>query len=201
MAASLAQDDEGERRSLDDDEEEWRAPFGNDGEDDRSLAPFATTPPARIVEMIQMAKVGKEDVVCDLGAGDGSVLSLCWEHCKASRAIGFEINNDLVQTAQQTLRDVGCPASYSIVNQDVMTVDLSPFTVIFTWLQPWAVDMLAEKLADAIATHGARVVSYQWPIAHLGRSFHESVGVTENMYLYQREAPSGGDETAATTER
>ena len=40
-----------------------------DGEDERSMAPFATTPDVRILEMIRMAKVTTEDVVADLGAG------------------------------------------------------------------------------------------------------------------------------------
>ena len=49
-----------------------------------------------------------------------------------------------------------------------------------------AVDMLAEKLAVEIRTRGARVISYQWPINELGKEFETTVGVTENMYLYER---------------
>ena len=40
-------------------------------------------------------------------AGDGSVLGLVWTHAKAKRAVGFEINDDLVETARQRLVSVG----------------------------------------------------------------------------------------------
>ena len=185
MAASTVESEDGT--------DAWQAPFCGDCEDERSMAPFATTPDARILEMIEMAAVSSGDVVCDLGAGDGRVLALVWKHAKAKGGTGFEINADLVETAQQTLRDSGAPAdTYAIVNADVMEVDLSPFSVVFCWLQPWAVDMLAKKLSDAIADSGCGVVSYQWPIDELGRSCRTTVGATQNMYLYERKEPPRG---------
>jgi predicted RNA methylase len=116
--------------SLDDD---WVAPFGGDGEDSRSLAPFASTPDARIVEMIELSGVGEDDVVADLGAGDGIVLQLVWKHSRAKKAVGYEINKELVETARDNLQIAGCPSAYTIEDCDVMEVDMSQFTVIFTW--------------------------------------------------------------------
>ena len=54
-----------------------------DGEDERSMAPFATTPDIRILEMIRMAKVTTEDVVADLGAG----IACPQTHQQAERAV------------------------------------------------------------------------------------------------------------------
>jgi predicted RNA methylase len=71
--------------------------------------------------------------VVDLGAGDGKVLCLAWHHSKAQKATGYEINDELVETARQKLIDEGCPKTYTIVNADVMEADLSDFSVIFTW--------------------------------------------------------------------
>ena len=196
-------------------EEEWAAPFGGDGEDSRSLAPFATTPDARIEEMIRLARVTVDDVVADLGAGDGAVLCLVWRHAKAKTGVGFEINDELVKMAKKRLAEEGCPAmvgawnaaassgegdadcgencrgalpsGYTIVNEDVLEeADLSRFTVVFTWLQPWAVELLAPKLAEAIRGRGVRVISYQWPITALEKDFAVVVGVTKNMYMYER---------------
>jgi 16S rRNA A1518/A1519 N6-dimethyltransferase RsmA/KsgA/DIM1 with predicted DNA glycosylase/AP lyase activity len=113
--------------------DEWTAPFGGDGLDSRSMAPFATTPEARIEEMISLAHVGSKDCVVDLGSGDGSVLSILWRQAKVQSAVGFEINADLVEIARERLKKEGCPGSYVITNEDVMEVDLSTFTVIFTW--------------------------------------------------------------------
>ena len=65
-------------------EQEWVAPFSADSEDPRSLAPFHSTPDARIEEMIRLANVGQNDCACDLGCGDGSVLAILWRiaQCK-----------------------------------------------------------------------------------------------------------------------
>ena len=169
-----------------DSEDEWTAPFGGDGEDSRSLAPFATTPDARIKEMIALAKVKETDTVVDLGAGDGRVLCHIWHHAKAKEAIGFEINKDLVSSAKTRLREEKCPENYRIINQDVTEVDLSPFSVIFAWLQPWAMDLLASKLEECIHSRGTRVISYQWPINALERTCKTTIGVTKNMFLYEK---------------
>jgi cyclopropane fatty-acyl-phospholipid synthase-like methyltransferase len=113
--------------------EEWCAPFGGDGVDGRSMAPFATTPDARIEEMLKLAHVTSDDSLVDLGAGDGIVLCLAWRHVKAQRGTGYEINDDLVEKARQKLHEEGCPETYTIVNADVMEADLSTFSVVFTW--------------------------------------------------------------------
>lgn len=113
--------------------EEWSAPFAGDGVDDRSLAPFATTPDARIKEMLRLAQVTSDDTVVDLGAGDGKVLCLAWHHSKAQRGTGYEINDELVEVARQKLVEEGCPETYTIVNEDVIEADLSDFSVVFTW--------------------------------------------------------------------
>lgn len=57
-------------------------------------------------------------------------------------------------------------------------------------LQPWAVDMLADRLRACILERGARVVSYQWAIEPLSRNkdICTTVGVTKNMYLYTKSA-------------
>jgi hypothetical protein len=69
------------------DDGEWHAPFCGDADDSRSMAPFVTTPDARILEMIRLADVSANDSVVDLGAGDGRVLALCWTHARAKRGM------------------------------------------------------------------------------------------------------------------
>jgi hypothetical protein len=117
---------------------------------------------------------------------------------------GLEINTELVAEAQLRLRATpGCPVgegAYEVVNQDLMDADLSSFSVIFNFLLPWSVDMLAEKMASAICDCGARVVSYMWPIDFGAKSKQiqtTCIGETEHMFLYQRRpGPESGRERA-----
>jgi len=63
-------------------------------------------------------------------------------------------------------------------------------------LQPWAVEMLADKLRACILERNARVISYQWTIDPLSRckNIRTTVGVTKNMYMYTNAAvASSGD--------
>lgn len=83
--------------------------------------------------MIELANVNENDIVADLGAGDGIVLKLVWKHAKAMKAVGYEINKELVDEARSNLQEAGCPSAYSIEDIDVMDVDMTQFTVIFTW--------------------------------------------------------------------
>lgn len=83
--------------------------------------------------MFLLSQVNENDIVADLGAGDGIVLKLVWKYSKAKKAVGYEINKELVEEARNNLRESGCPSSYLIEDCDVMSVDISSFTVIFTW--------------------------------------------------------------------
>ena len=118
------------------------------------------------------------------GAGDGRALLRVYEKTGAG-CVGWEINEDLVRTAREEAAKAGVPADkLEFVDQDLLEADLSACSVIFTWLQPWAVEMLVDKLASLIREKAARVVSYQWSITSLEKEFDVTVGRTNNMYLY-----------------
>jgi len=50
--------------------------------------------------MLRLAQVGPDDVVYDLGAGDGRIAIMAVEEFKAKKAVGIEIRSDLVQIAR-----------------------------------------------------------------------------------------------------
>ena len=88
------------------DEENW-APFDphEDG-DPRSLAPFVSTPLARVQEAVTMAGISATDVVCDLGCGDARML-LHLHALTGARCVGYEINAEQLEAANSAVAAAG----------------------------------------------------------------------------------------------
>src|SRR5512145_2066805 len=72
----------------------------------RYLAPYVQTPPDVVDRMLAFSGVGAGDVVVDLGAGDGRVI-LTAAQTYGVRAVGYEIDSDLVADARRSIREAG----------------------------------------------------------------------------------------------
>jgi cyclopropane fatty-acyl-phospholipid synthase-like methyltransferase len=123
-------------------------------------AAFVATPQDVVEKMIELAKVGKDDVVYDLGSGDGRiVITASLNHgCKS---VGFEINSALVWESQHRVKQMKLEALVSIEEKDLFTVDLAPASVVTLYLGA----PNNAKLLPALRKlrPGARIVSH----AHL----------------------------------
>ena len=127
---------------------------------DPKLAPFVPTPQSVVEMMLTMAEITKDDIVYDLGSGDGRIVITAAKKYGA-KGVGFEIDDDLIQEAREEARKEGVSHLVEFRKQDVMTVDLSPATVVTLYLLPEA----NLKLRPRILSHlrvGARVVSHNY---------------------------------------
>src|SRR5262245_18633103 len=68
---------------------------------------WVATPPKVIDVMMELAKVGKEDVVYDLGCGRGEIVIAAVKKFNAKRAVGIDIEKDQVQKAQENAKKAG----------------------------------------------------------------------------------------------
>jgi ribosomal protein L11 methylase PrmA len=127
------------------------------------LAPFLATPESVVEEMLRMAGVGKDDLVYDLGSGDGRIVIAAAARFGA-RAVGFEIDEKLVRESRERAGREGVADRVEFRLQDVMTVDLSPATVVTIYLTQEANLKLQPKLAAELRA-GTRVVSHNY---HMG---------------------------------
>jgi SAM-dependent methyltransferase len=130
------------------------------GENDPSLAPYVVTPPEIVEEMLKLAEVRKDDLVYDLGSGDGRIV-LSAARIYGARGIGFELNPDLVRRAQDDARRAGVQGLAEFHVQDVMTVDLAPATVVTIYLSREANLKLRPRLLSQLRP-GSRVVSHDF---------------------------------------
>src|SRR5262245_23057376 len=92
--------------------------------DSKKIVPFVPSPQEVVDKMIDLAGVKKGDVVYELGSGDGRIVIAAAK--KGARAVGFEIDGDLLKKSQENIRAAGVQESAEIRQQDILTVDLSP---------------------------------------------------------------------------
>jgi SAM-dependent methyltransferase len=112
--------------------------------------------------MLRLARVTAEDVVYDLGSGDGRLVIIAAQSYGA-RGVGVEIDPRLVETSRQNARDAGVADRVSFVLGDLFTADISPATVVTLYLSPSINKRLEPKLRHELRP-GTRIVSHQFPI-------------------------------------
>ncbi len=125
---------------------------------DGQAAPFITTPDEVVRRMLQLAQVGVDDRVYDLGSGDGRIV-LAAARDFGAMATGIELDQALVQQSAEAGRAAGLADRVSFRRGDVLREDISQATVVTMYLLPW----LLEKLQPRLLTHlrpGTRVVSH-----------------------------------------
>ena len=127
---------------------------------DPKLAPFVPTPQSVVEMMLTMAGISKDDIVYDLGSGDGRIVITAAKKYGA-KGVGFEIDDDLIKEAREKARTEGVSHLVDFRKQDVMTVDLSPATVVTLYLLPEANLRLRPRILSQLRV-GARVVSHNY---------------------------------------
>ncbi len=92
------------------------------------VAPFYPTPDSVINRLMDLTAVGPTDTLYDLGCGDGRVLVAAAR--RGARAVGYELDPELVRDAVQIARTGGVEHLVRVVRADAATADVSDATVI-----------------------------------------------------------------------
>ena len=116
--------------------------------------------PHRVVDaMLKLAKVGKGDVLYDLGSGDGRIPIAAARKYGIARGVGIEINPERIREANENRIKAGVGERVSFVNADLFESDLSDATVITLYLLPKLNLKLLPKLLKELKP-GTRIVSH-----------------------------------------
>ena len=86
-----------------------------------------------VFKMLDAAKVGPQDELVDLGAGDGKIPIAAARQFGA-RAWGIEYNKDLAALAQRNAQRAGVAERVRIVHGDIFKEDFSKATVVTMYL-------------------------------------------------------------------
>lgn len=121
--------------------------------------PFVATPDHVTLAMLQIANVGPDDYVIDLGSGDGRIIITAARRFGA-RGLGIELVNDLVLQSRESARVAGVSSRAFFREQDLFETDLSPASVITMYLLPEVNLQLRERILKL--RPGTRIVSHDW---------------------------------------
>lgn len=121
--------------------------------------PYVPTPEAVVDEMLKIAKVNSNDVVYDLGSGDGRIPIAAVQKYNARRAIGVDINPERVQEANQNAQQANVTDRVEFRQQDLFETDLREASVVTLYLLPEVNLRLRPKLLSELKP-GTRIVSH-----------------------------------------
>lgn len=122
---------------------------------------WVPTPERMIHRMLQIADTTREDVVIDLGSGDGRIPIYASKHFGA-RSIGVEFEGNLVRFSREAAAAQGVAGLARFVQQDLFEADLSKATVVALYISPEVMRRLTPRLFAL--KPGTRIVSHQFQL-------------------------------------
>ncbi|PSN91929.1 hypothetical protein B9Q03_02820 [Candidatus Marsarchaeota G2 archaeon OSP_D] len=153
--------------------------------------PFVPTPHQIVRRMLDLAEVGKGEVVLDLGAGDGRILVDAVRRFDAS-AVGVENNPRRVLLATRNIERSGVSDKVRLLNQNLLETSLRDADVVTLYLLPEMNRALLPRMMRELKP-SARVVAHDFPLPGVKPTKRERVnhnGVFHYIYLYSADALS-----------
>jgi SAM-dependent methyltransferase len=154
----------------------------------QSLAPYIATPDDVVDRMLTLAQVTREDVVYDLGCGDGRIPIAAAKKYGA-RGVGLDLDPKLIALAQANARAAGVDTLVDFRVENVLTADVSPASVVTLYLLSSSNERLRPLLVRQLKP-GARIVSHafsmgrDWPADKVDQ-FVSARGDDVTLYLWK----------------
>ena len=152
----------------------------------RFAAPYVPTPLNVIREMLDFAEVGGDDIVYDLGCGDGRMLLMAALEYGA-RGVGIEIREDLVKAAMASISEAGVGTRARVIQGDMFAQDLGEATVVMLYLLSAVNAQLRPKLERELKK-GTRIVCHDFGVEGWRPSASKEVKgriMRHMLYLYR----------------
>ena len=123
-----------------------------------SLAPYVPTPQDVVDRMLEVAGVTADDVVFDLGCGDGRIVITAAQRYGA-RGVGIDFDPERIAEANANAERAGVQNLVTFIEQDAMLADVSDATVVTLYLLTSS-NMKLRPLLTRQLRPGARIVSH-----------------------------------------
>ena len=133
---------------------------------------WVPTPPELVEKMLDMAKVTPQDLVMDLGSGDGR--NIIGAAKRGARAIGVEYNPDMVELSRRLAKEAGVADKATFVQGDMYEADISKASVMALFLLTSNLDKLKDKFLAL--KPGSRIVLNTFAVTGWSADESETVG-------------------------
>jgi SAM-dependent methyltransferase len=152
------------------------------------LVPFVPTAHEVVDRMLALAQVTKDDVVFDLGSGDGRI-PIAAAKTYGAKGVGLDIDPDRIKESWVNAKAAGVEGLVDFREQDVLKADISGATVVTLYLLSSFNERLRPILTKQLKP-GTRIVSHAfsmgptWPADKIDR-FTTSTGDETTLYLWK----------------
>lgn len=153
---------------------------------------FVPTPRPVVDAMLDLAGIGPDDVLYDLGSGDGRIPIAAAQRY-GIRAVGVEIDPELVELARANARAAGVSDRVRFVERDMFLTDVREATVVTLFLLDRLNLQLRPKLLEELSP-GARIVSHRFGMGAWVPDATREIG-RDTVYLWR--VPTREPEAAA----
>ena len=123
--------------------------------------PYVPTPPEVVERMLEMAQVNSDDVLVDLGSGDGRIVIAAAKEHGVSGARGIDLDPERIEEARANAREAGVKDQVSFEEGDLFNKDFSDATVLTMYLLQSVNLRLKPVILDTMQP-GSRVVSHDF---------------------------------------
>ncbi|MBU2438061.1 MAG: methyltransferase domain-containing protein [Acidobacteria bacterium] len=163
---------------------------GSHGREDAvDLAPYVQTPMSVVEKMLELAEVDADDLIFDIGCGDGRIVITAAKKYGA-RGIGIDIDPQRIRESKESAKEADVEDLVSFRMDDATKIDLSTATVVTIYLLPESNALLVPQLEEL--KPGSVVVSHNYTIPGWEDKEIESVemediaGSHHTIFLYRR---------------
>jgi len=148
---------------------------------------YIPTPQHVVDLMLHMGRVKKDDVLYDLGCGDGRIVVTAAKRF-GCRALGVDIDPARVSDSLQNVADASVEDLVAIEQQDIFEVDLSKADVVTMYLTPDLIVGLLPQLEKM--KPGSRIISHKWDMRGVEPDavvsvFDRDYGESNDIYLWE----------------
>ena len=152
-----------------------------------SLAPYVPTPQDVVDRMLDLADVTEDDVIYDLGCGDGRIVITAAQRFGA-RGVGIDFDPERIAEANANAERAGVQDLVTFIEQDAMAADVSEATVVTLYLLSSS-NMKLRPILTRQLRSGSRIVSHAFRMGDWEpdetNQFEDDRGNTRTLFLWR----------------
>jgi len=155
---------------------------GQDQQEKKLDVPYVPTPQTVVDAMLNMAAVNKDDVLYDLGCGDGRIIITAAKKYGA-RGVGVDIDPDRIKEANANAKQAGVSDRVKFIEQDLFQTDFKEASVVTLYLLP-EINLKLRPILLSQLKPGTRAVSHAFDMGDWKPDKAETVDGDRKIYFW-----------------